>query len=51
MGRAIPQSFAITTDRLCNGDFDRTLVFEVYDWDKDGSHDLIGSCQVRPPVL
>ncbi|TPX62249.1 hypothetical protein PhCBS80983_g00457 [Powellomyces hirtus] len=28
---------------LCNGDLDRQLIFEVYDWDKNGSDDLIGS--------
>ena len=37
----------MTTDRLCSGDLDRTLTFEVYDWDKDGSHDLIGKTTVR----
>ncbi|KAJ8360505.1 hypothetical protein SKAU_G00170300 [Synaphobranchus kaupii] len=27
---------------LCNGDYDRTIKVEVYDWDRDGSHDFIG---------
>uniref|UniRef100_H2YHH5 C2 domain-containing protein n=1 Tax=Ciona savignyi TaxID=51511 RepID=H2YHH5_CIOSA len=27
---------------LCNGDYDRTIKVEVYDWDRDGGHDLIG---------
>eukprot|EP00057_Strongylocentrotus_purpuratus_P002542 XP_003724722.1 PREDICTED: copine-8 [Strongylocentrotus purpuratus] len=27
---------------LCNGDLDRTIKVECYDWDSDGSHDLIG---------
>ncbi|XP_071816097.1 copine-8-like isoform X1 [Apostichopus japonicus] len=28
---------------LCNGDYDRTIKVECYDWDNDGSsHDLIG---------
>lgn len=27
---------------LCNCDDDRTLRFEVYDWNRSGSHDLIG---------
>jgi len=28
---------------LCNGDYDRTLKLTVYDWNKNGSHSLIGS--------
>lgn len=27
---------------LCNGDLERTIKVEVYDWDRDGGHDLIG---------
>jgi len=27
---------------LCNGDRDRTIKIEVYDWNSNGSHDLIG---------
>ena len=27
---------------LCNGDYFRTIKVECYDWDSDGSHDLIG---------
>ncbi|KAK2509407.1 hypothetical protein MC885_021427 [Smutsia gigantea] len=27
---------------LCNGDYDRSIKVEVYDWDRDGSHDFIG---------
>ena len=30
--------------RLCNGDPFRPILIEAFDWDKDGSHDLIGSC-------
>jgi len=33
----------IDTVRLCNSDPERTLRFDVYDEDSDGSHDLIGS--------
>uniref|UniRef100_A0A6Q2Y3D0 C2 domain-containing protein n=1 Tax=Esox lucius TaxID=8010 RepID=A0A6Q2Y3D0_ESOLU len=36
------QSFTIPVRALCNGDFDRTIKVEVYDWDRDGSHDFIG---------
>ncbi|KAJ3157472.1 Copine-8 [Geranomyces michiganensis] len=28
--------------QLCNGDRDRQLLWEVYDWNKSGSNDLIG---------
>uniref|UniRef100_A0AAY4BFC9 C2 domain-containing protein n=1 Tax=Denticeps clupeoides TaxID=299321 RepID=A0AAY4BFC9_9TELE len=36
------QPFSIPVRALCNGDFDRTIKVEVYDWDRDGSHDFIG---------
>ncbi|KAK3512910.1 hypothetical protein QTP70_028968 [Hemibagrus guttatus] len=36
------QSFTIPVRALCNGDYDRTIKVEVYDWDRDGSHDFIG---------
>ncbi|XP_034388534.1 copine-5b isoform X2 [Cyclopterus lumpus] len=36
------QPFPIPVRALCNGDFDRTIKVEVYDWDRDGSHDFIG---------
>uniref|UniRef100_A0AAY4DDX9 C2 domain-containing protein n=1 Tax=Denticeps clupeoides TaxID=299321 RepID=A0AAY4DDX9_9TELE len=36
------QSFTIPVRGLCNGDYDRTIKVEVYDWDRDGSHDFIG---------
>ncbi|XP_034982390.1 copine-8 isoform X4 [Zootoca vivipara] len=36
------QAFKISVRALCNGDFDRTIKIEVYDWDRDGSHDFIG---------
>jgi hypothetical protein len=32
-----------TMQRLCNGDPYRPVLAEVFDWDKDGSHDIIGS--------
>jgi hypothetical protein len=28
---------------LCNGDYNRSLKFDVYDWDSNGTHDYIGS--------
>nr|XP_059881935.1 copine-8 [Delphinus delphis] len=36
------QAFKISVRALCNGDYDRTVKVEVYDWDRDGSHDFIG---------
>lgn len=29
---------------LCAGDQNRSIKIECYDWDSDGSHDLIGEC-------
>ncbi|XP_048738770.2 copine-8-like isoform X2 [Ostrea edulis] len=34
--------FQIPAVKLCNGDYDRTVKIECYDWDSDGSHDIIG---------
>ncbi|XP_063953794.1 copine-8-like isoform X1 [Lytechinus pictus] len=34
--------FSLMVRTLCNGDLDRTIKVECYDWDSDGSHDLIG---------
>ena len=36
--------FTIAVDLLCRGDYDRTLKFEVVDWNSDGSVDYIGEC-------
>uniref|UniRef100_A0A671LL07 Copine-5-like n=1 Tax=Sinocyclocheilus anshuiensis TaxID=1608454 RepID=A0A671LL07_9TELE len=36
------QPFTIPVRALCNGDYDRSIKVEVYDWDRDGSHDFIG---------
>ena len=30
---------------LCNCDKLRTVKIECFDWDSDGSHDLIGACE------
>jgi len=32
----------IGIQKLCNGDLDRPLRFEVYDWDPDGTNDYMG---------
>eukprot|EP00057_Strongylocentrotus_purpuratus_P033319 XP_790964.2 PREDICTED: copine-8 [Strongylocentrotus purpuratus] len=34
--------FSVMVRVLCNGDLDRTIKVECFDWDSDGSHDLIG---------
>ncbi len=34
-----------TMQRLCNGDAYRPVLIECFDWDSDGSHELIGSVQ------
>ncbi|KAF6312706.1 copine family member 9 [Rhinolophus ferrumequinum] len=36
------QPFSIPVRALCNGDYDRTVKIDVYDWERDGSHDFIG---------
>uniref|UniRef100_A0A3B4Y2P5 Copine-9-like n=1 Tax=Seriola lalandi dorsalis TaxID=1841481 RepID=A0A3B4Y2P5_SERLL len=36
------KSFTIPVRALCNGDYDRSVKVDVYDWDRDGSHDFIG---------
>ncbi|XP_032566333.1 copine-5-like [Chiroxiphia lanceolata] len=35
-------AFAIPVRALCGGDPERAIKVEVYDWDRDGSHDFIG---------
>ncbi|GAB1598493.1 copine-8-like isoform X3 [Argonauta hians] len=37
--------FTISVRLLCNGDYDRPIKVECYDWDADGGHDLIGIFQ------
>ncbi|OWF55814.1 Copine-8 [Mizuhopecten yessoensis] len=34
--------FTVQARALCNGDYDRSIKVECYDWDSDGSHDFIG---------
>lgn len=38
-------SFTIPLVTLCNGDKFRPIKIECFDWDSDGSHDMIGECQ------
>ena len=37
------KQFTIPVKTLCNGDYQRDLLFTVFDWDSDGSHELIGN--------
>uniref|UniRef100_A0A8C7NBZ3 Copine VIII n=2 Tax=Oncorhynchus TaxID=8016 RepID=A0A8C7NBZ3_ONCKI len=41
------QAFKIPVKALCNGDYDRSIKVEVYDWDRDGGHDFIGEFSTR----
>ena len=36
-------AFAVPVRSLCNGDYERTLKLEVWDWNRSGSHELIGT--------
>ena len=35
--------FVTSVQNLCNGDYDRPLLFDCYDWNRSGTHELIGS--------
>jgi len=35
----------ISAAQLCNSEYERALLLEVFDWERDGGHDLIGSVQ------
>jgi len=37
------QTFTVSMNSLCNGDYQRPLKFEVNDWNLSGSHKVIGS--------
>jgi hypothetical protein len=37
-----PQAKRVPVQTLCNGDYDRPIRIEVFDMDKDGSHDDMG---------
>ncbi|KAL0488114.1 hypothetical protein AKO1_008988 [Acrasis kona] len=37
--------FQLTSQQLCNGDNFRTLRIECFDWNRSGSHELIGSIE------
>lgn len=39
------KTFTIRARVLCNGDYDRPILIECFDWNSDGSNDFIGSCE------
>lgn len=41
------KSFQVPAQTLCNGDYQRTMKISCFDWDSDGSHDLIGVCETN----
>ena len=43
--------FEIPLATLCNCDKQRNVKVECFDWDSDGSHDLIGSCEFNVEQL
>ncbi|CAO2581203.1 Cpne3 [Lemmus lemmus] len=43
--------FKISLNSLCYGDMDKTIKVECYDYDNDGSHDLIGMFQTTMTKL
>lgn len=38
--------FEISEQQICNSDPTRPIKIECYDWDKVGTHDLIGICEI-----
>ncbi|XP_053401185.1 copine-3-like isoform X2 [Mercenaria mercenaria] len=40
------RQFSLPVNTLCGGDKSKLIMFEVFDWDSDGSHDLIGGFTV-----
>ncbi|XP_014674843.1 PREDICTED: copine-8-like [Priapulus caudatus] len=38
--------FTVPVRLLCNGDYDRSIKIECWDWNSSGSHDYIGECLV-----
>eukprot|EP00730_Choanoeca_flexa_P007182 TRINITY_DN12293_c1_g1_i4.p1 TRINITY_DN12293_c1_g1~~TRINITY_DN12293_c1_g1_i4.p1 ORF type:complete len:533 (+),score=126.03 TRINITY_DN12293_c1_g1_i4:208-1806(+) len=41
----------VPVSQLCNGDYNRPLMVEVFDWDLDGGHDLIGRFETTLTAL
>jgi len=45
------KQFSLPVRTLCNGDYQRDLMFSVFDWDSDGDHDFIGSFHTNLETL
>merc|ERR1719225_896675 len=45
------KQFSLPVKTLCNGDYQRDLMFSVFDWDSDGDHDFIGSFHTNLETL
>ena len=45
------KQFSLPVRTLCNGDYQRDLLFSVFDWDSDGEHDFIGSFHTNLDTL
>ncbi|XP_052816123.1 copine-3-like isoform X2 [Mya arenaria] len=43
--------FQVSVHTLCSGDKNQPIKFDVYDWDSDGSHDMIGGFQASVQQL
>jgi len=39
--------FIIPVQKLCNGDYDRPIIIQCFDWNKSGTHELIGQFQTN----
>jgi hypothetical protein len=38
-------TFRMPLQKLCNGDLDRPLKFEIFDWDSNGKHETMGAVE------
>ncbi|XP_022084092.1 copine-8-like [Acanthaster planci] len=45
------RSFSIMLRMLCNADLHRTIMVECYDWNRNGSHNLIGTFETSVTAL
>ncbi|XP_076131671.1 copine-9-like isoform X1 [Alosa pseudoharengus] len=45
------QPFTIPVRALCNGDYDRTVKVDVYDWDRDGRYCVTASCLFQTTIV
>jgi Ca2+-dependent lipid-binding protein len=41
------KSTKIKVRDLCNGDYNRALKIDIYDWDSNGKHDIIGTVRTN----